>query len=260
MSHRILVAQPSRTLQTLMRLTLASGELEVRFASEGPEALDAMLQGRWDLVVADAALGELDGYELVEAMRRTPRLARTPVLMTLADYETPDLERLAHLEVTDVLSKPFERHALLERVRTLLGIDDQEPNEAAAPDRSPQGRAVGEPSAGLATPGLSEARLAELVASEVARRLPDVVEASLVGALATIAQEQMAVAVDAAVARALPEVLEATAFGLGPQVEAALAGAAREATRARLEEVVWKVVPELAEELIGDEITRLTQD
>ena len=112
-------------------------------------------------------------------------------------------------------------------------------------------------SAAVASPRLDETRLAELVAAEVARRLPEVVEASLVGALATIAQEHMAVAVDAAVARALPDVLEAAAFGMGPQVEAALANAAREAVKVRLEEVIWKVVPELAEELIGDEIARL---
>jgi len=127
-SRRILVAEPSRTLATLIQLTLRSLDAELEFANDGREALTAARERAPDLLVTEASLPGLDGYALVHALRGLPGCASVPVLLTLSDHTSPDPERLAYLGISDVLAKPFERAALLERIEALLD---------AVPDAAP---------------------------------------------------------------------------------------------------------------------------
>lgn len=237
--RRILVAEPSPTLTTLIRLTLQSDELELAFVRDGRSALSKARELRPDLIICDAHLPELDGYALTEALRRDPTLSGVIVLLTIADYETPDVERMAHLEVADVLTKPFERYALLERVRALTedlaprggGAALPSPAPALPPARhepTPRQGEAGQPSA-QAIEAIVDARVQALLE----RALPAMVE------------------------RLLPDVLERS---LRPLVERELYARVPEQLRDKVEPIVWKVIPELAEELIKAEIARLTEE
>ena len=94
-TRRILIAEPSRTLTTLIRLTLAGEGVELEFVAGGHRALERARAERPDLLITDAHLPDLDGYALAEAFRRDARLRQVAVLLTIADYESPDVERLA---------------------------------------------------------------------------------------------------------------------------------------------------------------------
>ncbi len=281
---RILVAEPSRTLTTLIRLTLAADDVALEFVANGRDALSTARARRPRLVIVDARLPGLDGYDLTAALRRDPLLRDTPVLLTLADYESPDLARISEAGVTDVLTKPFERHALLERVRALL---EQAPEPL--PEADLEGPGWGDAAAEAAPASAAAATVAPaevegMVAAEVERRLPGLLGAAveaavtravearlpaLVGALieerltehlARLAEPQMQLSIDAAIARAMPDVVEHAAYGMGPKAEAAMRAAVAEAVGPKAEDIAWKVVPELAEEIIRKEIARLTEE
>lgn len=270
MNGRVLVAEPSRTLTTLIRLTLAVDPLELEFVADGHDALTRARQLRPELLIADAGLPGLDGYALAAAIHANPGLEELPVLLTIADYEEPDADRMEHAGIHDVLTKPFERFVLLERVRALIGSR----TGAASPRRGPgpgPARVAAGPSAGL-----TQLEVESIVEQTVARyldqsvpallehivgmRLDSLVEARLSEAVATLSAPLLEAAVDSAVARSLPDVLEHAAYGLGPQVEEALAARLPELLGKRVEKVVWKIVPEMAEDLIREEITRLTAE
>ena len=142
MSRRILVAEPSPTLTTLIRLTLARDDTVLDFVSDGRDALEKARQWRPDLIIAAASLPGLDGYALTEAIRRDRALEDLPVLLTVNDREAANIERTNLVGVSDVLTKPFERHALVERVRALVAhrpeISRQAPAERGGADSSTQ--------------------------------------------------------------------------------------------------------------------------
>lgn len=229
MTQRILVAEPSRTLATLVRLTLAGDGVSLEFTTDGRAALEAARRLRPTLVIADAGLPGLDGYDLTEALRAEPSLAGVPVLLTVPDYEHPDAARMARVGVTDVLTKPFERHALLERVRALLADGAPEP----APARAAAPRPASSQPASPAPAGNLEAMVASMVndrlAALVAERLPALVE-------------------------------EALRQQLGPRIDEVLDRDVPKLVASRAETVIWKVVPEMAEDLIREELARLTEE
>ena len=253
--RRVLVAQPSPTLQTLIRMTLSAEDLSVECVADGRRALEVARASPPDLVVADSALPGLDGYALAEALRADPATAAARVLLLVPDYQAPDVERMLHVGVSDALTRPFEQHALRQRVRGLLG-----PPPARLPDKPP---------VPAAAPATSSAAVAELVEEAVAARLPGLVEAAVARAIDRAVERLASDALDRAVAQMLGE---APSIALGPKAEAALQAASREVVEAALaargrqllgpviEPIVWKVVPALAEDLLREEIRRLTEE
>jgi CheY-like chemotaxis protein len=89
-------------------------------AADGAQALAAMRAELPDLVVSDVSMPEMDGNELVRAIRQDPELDFVPVLLLTA-AASPD-QRVAGLEggADDYLTKPFEMRELLARVAQAL--------------------------------------------------------------------------------------------------------------------------------------------
>jgi CheY-like chemotaxis protein len=117
---RILVAEPSKTLAALIRASLAELAAEVELCADGAQALASARQRVPDVLICDERVGGLDGYALAHAMRQLPGDRRVQTLLMVPEHGHPDPERLAYVGVADVLTKPFERAVLLERVRGLL--------------------------------------------------------------------------------------------------------------------------------------------
>lgn len=117
---RILVAEPSRTLAALIRASLAELAAEVELCPDGSQALASARSRTPDVLICDEKLGGLDGYALAHAMKQLGSERRVATLLMVSEHGHPDPERLAYVGVADVLTKPFERAVLLERVRSLL--------------------------------------------------------------------------------------------------------------------------------------------
>lgn len=117
---RILVAEPSRTLAALIRASLAELSADVELCADGAQALSSARSRAPDVLICDEKLGGLDGYALAHAMRQLASERRVATLLMVSEHGHPDPERLAYVGVADVLTKPFERAVLLERVRALL--------------------------------------------------------------------------------------------------------------------------------------------
>lgn len=106
------------------RLALARGvEHEghrVLLATDGREALDALAREPVDMVLLDLVMPELDGFAVLRAMRRDPRLTDIPVLVISATEATDDVARAIEMGAIDCLPKPFEPALLRVRMRTAL--------------------------------------------------------------------------------------------------------------------------------------------
>jgi putative two-component system response regulator len=117
---KILLVEDDAFLLDVMRSILESEGFEVMPASNGKQALDRFVSSKPDLVVSDIMMPEMDGFELLEAVRAIPVGITVPFLFLSARTERTDVSRARMLGVDDYLFKPFDAPELVSAVRSRL--------------------------------------------------------------------------------------------------------------------------------------------
>jgi diguanylate cyclase (GGDEF)-like protein/PAS domain S-box-containing protein len=105
---------------TLARRLRRDGYERLAMAGNGVEALAAMRQDKFDLILLDIMMPELDGFGVLEAMRVDNSLKTMPVIVISANDDTANLVRAIDLGAVDYLAKPFDPVLLRARVRACL--------------------------------------------------------------------------------------------------------------------------------------------
>ena len=115
---RILIAEDDRELRQLFQHVLMKNGYAVTGVANGQEALDAMEDGYFDLIISDIMMPVMDGYELVSSLRQTG--INVPILMITAKDAFDDM-RLGFLSGTDdYMVKPVNVNEMVLRVGALL--------------------------------------------------------------------------------------------------------------------------------------------
>jgi signal transduction histidine kinase len=118
---RVLVADDNGDLRNFLVGILAP-HFDVQAVADGREALAAIAESRPDLVLSDVMMPNLDGLELVRALREDPETRTLPVILLSARAgQEASLEGLS-VGADDYLAKPFTSQELLARVRTHLNM------------------------------------------------------------------------------------------------------------------------------------------
>jgi two-component system chemotaxis sensor kinase CheA len=118
----ILVVDDALTVRELQRGILERAGYRVRLASDGTEALAALIDEPADLVLTDVEMPRMDGFGLTEAIRSHPALANTAVL--ILSSRSSDEDRLRGMESGAdgyIVKSAFEERGLLTAVERLLG-------------------------------------------------------------------------------------------------------------------------------------------
>jgi putative two-component system response regulator len=118
--QKILLVEDDAPLLDVMRYLLEAEGYEVCPAVNGKQALDLFITSRPSLVVSDIMMPEMNGYELLEAVRVMPEGITVPFLFLSARTERSDVDRARSLGVDDYLFKPFEAPELINAVRARL--------------------------------------------------------------------------------------------------------------------------------------------
>jgi two-component system, OmpR family, response regulator MprA len=115
---RVLVVDDELAVRTSLQRALGLERYDVDLAQDGREALERVATARYDAVVLDVSMPQLDGLEACRRMRAAGD--RTPVLMLTARDAVDD--RVAGLDAgaDDYLVKPFALRELQARLRALL--------------------------------------------------------------------------------------------------------------------------------------------
>jgi len=118
----ILVVEDDADILRQIAFNLERSGYRVVTATSGGEALRIMLQARPRLLITDIMMPGMDGYELVDALRRDELLADLPVIMLTARTEDEDVTR-GYASGTDLyLTKPFRPSELLAFVERILAL------------------------------------------------------------------------------------------------------------------------------------------
>jgi two-component system NtrC family sensor kinase len=117
---RVLVVDDEAEIAELMRAMLESAGFEVATAESGALALELLGEARFDAIVSDLRMPEMDGAGLWrEVKSRHPALARRMLFVT-GDTLSPGAEKFLADSGCASLDKPFARADLIDRVATLL--------------------------------------------------------------------------------------------------------------------------------------------
>lgn len=116
----VLLADDEQNLRELVRTTLEDPDYRILEAADGRTALELARRELPDLVVLDWTMPVMNGVDVVEALRKEPATATTPIIMLTARGQATDRKRGVAAGVTAYLVKPFSPLELLEKVRELL--------------------------------------------------------------------------------------------------------------------------------------------
>lgn len=139
---RILIVEDEDHLAKGIKFNLEAEGFEADVVSDGPQALKRLdpQAKRYDLVILDVMLPDLDGFQVAERMRQAGNYA--PVLMLTAKSLPEDVVQGLEAGADDYLAKPFDLEVLLARVRGLLRRRDWARGEAEGPPSARIGEAV----------------------------------------------------------------------------------------------------------------------
>lgn len=115
---KVLIAEDDRELRQLFQHVLARHSYTVTGVSNGQEALDAMDNDYFDLIISDIMMPVMDGYELVRQLREVGDT--TPVLMITAKDAFDDMQKGFMTGVDDYMIKPVNVNEMVLRVGALL--------------------------------------------------------------------------------------------------------------------------------------------
>lgn len=105
---------------TLTQRLRRQGHEAIVECSSGREAMEALRTERFDLVLLDVMMPEMDGYETLERIKTNPSLRDIPVIMISALDEMDSVVRCIKLGAEDYLPKPFNATLLKARVGASL--------------------------------------------------------------------------------------------------------------------------------------------
>lgn len=115
---KILIAEDDRELSQLFSRVLAKNGYTVHSVTNGKEAIEALEQDYFDLILSDIMMPVMDGYEFVRTLRDAGN--QTPILMVTAKDCFDDM-RLGFLSGTDdYMVKPINLNEMILRVGALL--------------------------------------------------------------------------------------------------------------------------------------------
>ena len=127
---RILLAEDNPVNQQVATAMLLKRGHQVDVVSNGREAVDAVARERYDVVLMDIQMPEMDGFEATQEIRGLPQGRALPIIALTAHALSGERERCLERGMSGYLAKPFKAHDLFAAVE---GRSAQPADTAAAP-------------------------------------------------------------------------------------------------------------------------------
>lgn len=122
MSHKILLIEDMKGVRESLDVILSMQGYAVDFADNGQTGLDKAKSSKYDLIITDILMPELDGSEVIMQLKNSGN--DTPILAISAGGNGVSASQaltLAQEKASAILEKPFAKEELLNQVKQLIG-------------------------------------------------------------------------------------------------------------------------------------------
>ncbi len=252
MSKTLLAVDDSATMRKVLEITFSGEDFNVITAESSKAAL-GKLSEKPAAILIDTSLGGDDGYALAKEIRKKEPTAA--IVLLASRYAPYDAAKGKDAGADDFMDKPFDTQQMIDKVRKVLLAKESAPAGASAPKAAAAAAPAAAPAAAAAAG--KQGRSQTLVFGESAPSPAPAPAAAKPAAVDVPKPTPAAAPAASAVSAAVNGHLAGKLSDLGlttAQVDAVIA-----LSRDVVERVVWEVVPQLAETLIKEEITRLTK-
>ncbi|MDH3329152.1 MAG: response regulator, partial [Desulfobulbaceae bacterium] len=120
MTHNVLVVDDEPNIVLSLKFLISQQGYEVRTASNGEEALQALNEQVPDLILLDIMMPKPDGYEVCQKIRATPEWKDIAVIMLTAKGRDVEKQKGFAMGADDYITKPFSTQELVAKVRAIL--------------------------------------------------------------------------------------------------------------------------------------------
>ena len=117
---RILVVDDEPDLISTIEARLQWCNCEVITAVNGQEGLEKATNEKPDLILADANMPVMNGYEMLERLKDSPELKDIPVIMVTVMCEPQDIATAVDYGVADYVTKPVDSTELMAKIANVL--------------------------------------------------------------------------------------------------------------------------------------------
>lgn len=120
MTKLILYIEDDPANRMLVRRVLEASGYRIEEAVDGPSGVQKAQESLPDLILLDINLPDVDGYEVVDLLRRTPGLKKVPIIALTANVMKGDRERSLEAGCNGYLQKPIDVDTLPEQIAGFL--------------------------------------------------------------------------------------------------------------------------------------------
>lgn len=125
MGKKILVVDDEPDIHSVIKAVLSKKDYNVQTASDGREALQKLSAEKFDLIILDVLMPNIDGFTVLQRIREGG-LIDLPVVMLTAMSSERDMWKGYEKGATYYLTKPFENKQLVNIIDYLIGDLPQE--------------------------------------------------------------------------------------------------------------------------------------
>jgi two-component system, OmpR family, alkaline phosphatase synthesis response regulator PhoP len=121
-TKQVLIVEDEEKIRNIIKVLVRHDNVEIDEAADGKEALDKVFTKKYDLIILDLMLPEIDGFEVLSQVRRDEETAEIPVIITSALSTDRDILKGFKEGANYYIPKPFEPQELVNSLELILGI------------------------------------------------------------------------------------------------------------------------------------------
>jgi len=122
MSKKVLIVEDSRAMRGLIRATVEQMPGFTTFeAGSGFDALKSLPSHRYDLIITDINMPDINGLELISFVKGHPQYKDIPLIVVSTERSEEDKKRGMALGASGYIVKPFKGDELQELIKKVIG-------------------------------------------------------------------------------------------------------------------------------------------
>jgi len=120
MTKTFLVVDDSSSMRQLVAFAVKGAGYDVVTAASGNEAVEKLSEGKFDMVITDLNMPEMDGIELIRSLRTLPDYKFVPIIMLTTESQEAKKQEGRLAGASGWIVKPFSPERLLDVVRRFI--------------------------------------------------------------------------------------------------------------------------------------------